>query len=134
MLRMKNRFSVLNKVCLCSMLYALCSISINSFANANEFIDKDTAVVRVMDKASGRARTLTIPVGKRTEFEKLEILARSCKGTQPFAARDNFMFVEITKKSSAAARQIFSGWMTASAPGDNPLQDPDYDVWLIECQ
>jgi len=122
------------------LAYALClvpcALSINSFAAANEFIDGETAVIRVMDKVSGRARTITAPVGQRTEFEKLEIMVRTCKSTQPFAAQDNFMFVEIAKRFTANTqpRRIFSGWMTASAPGDNPLQDPEYDLWLIECK
>ncbi|MCL2017396.1 MAG: DUF2155 domain-containing protein [Alphaproteobacteria bacterium] len=122
---------------LCVLCFAPCALS------ANEFIDKNTAVIRIMNKAAGRARSITIPVGRKTEFEKLEILIRSCKSTAPFAAQDNFMFIEIAKKSvagrdsgnnAANATQIFSGWMIASAPGDNPLQDAEYDLWLVECE
>lgn len=119
------------------LLFAICSFlffSINSFANANEFIEKETAVVRIMNKAAGKARTATVGVGKKFEFEKLEMVVRSCKASVPFAAQDNFMFIEVAKKSSAEAKRIFSGWMTASEPGDNPLQDADYDLWLIGCE
>jgi len=116
-------------------LFLVCGFAANA-VSPEDFIEKETAVIRMMDKVNGRARTITAPVGRRTEFEKLEMLVRSCKGTQPFAAQDNFMFIEVTKRPSANAqpRRIFSGWMTASAPGDNPLQDPEYDLWLIECK
>jgi hypothetical protein len=112
-------------------------LSSPSFAvNPEDFIERETAVIRILDKVSGRARTISAPVGVRTEFEKMEILVRSCLSTQPFAAQDDFMFVEILKRFAANTphRRIFSGWMTASAPGDNPLQDSEYDLWLTECK
>ena len=120
---------------LCSMLF-VCGFAANAAPAAEDFITRDVAVIRVMDKAAGRARTLHAPVGVRTEWEKLEILVRACRDTQPFAAHDSFMFVEIAKRATPAAPRIriFSGWMTASAPGDNPLQDAEYDLWLTRCE
>ena len=140
-MRLRDNIFTRMKV-LCPMPYALCplialclavSLFINS-ALCAEFIDKKTAVVRIMNKQAGKARTVRVPVEKKTEFEKLEILVRACKSTGPFAAQDNFMFVEIMKSSQANASQIFSGWMTASEPGDNPLQDAEYDLWLLGCE
>ena len=99
-----------------------------------QYVDRVNAIVRIMTKASGRAQTMTIPVEHAVEFEKLEILVRACKSTMPFDARDNFMFVEVAKKFAVESKRIFSGWMTASEPGDNPLQDADYDLWLVSCE
>lgn len=96
---------------------------------ANAYTDRDTAVMRVMNKAAGKAYTVKVPVGRKTSFEKLELLARTCKQTDPFMAEDFFVFMEISQDE-----KIFSGWMSRNEPGSNPLQHPDYDVWLVRCE
>jgi hypothetical protein len=50
--------------------------------------------------------------------------------TDEFLPEDFFMFAEISKNE----KKIFSGWMTKSEPGRNPLQDADNDLWLIRCE
>ncbi|MCL2537981.1 MAG: DUF2155 domain-containing protein [Alphaproteobacteria bacterium] len=113
-------------------LLLIFSIFIFSAANANEYINRETAVVRIMNKAAGRAQMVNIPVGIDTEFDKLKILVRDCKQSEPYAALDYFAFVQIWKSPQNA--RIFSGWMTASEPGENPMQDADFDLWLLRCE
>ena len=98
---------------------------------AYSYMDHSTAVLRVLNKAAGKARTIRVPVDYSVDFEKLNIAVRSCKQTDPFEAENYFAFVEI---SEANAGQIFGGWMNKNEPGRNPLQNPDYDVWLIMCE
>lgn len=98
---------------------------------AHAYIDRDTAVIRIMNKAAGKVQTVTLPVGQNAQYEKLNMIVRSCKQTDPFDAEDFFMFIEINKSD---AGQIFSGWMSANEPGDNPLQNADYDLWLVRCE
>lgn len=99
--------------------------------NAFAYVEKQTAIVRVMNKAAGRAQTVTLPVGQTAEFEKLNITVRACKQTDPFQPEDFVAFIEITKNSDS---KIFSGWSSRNEPGDNPLQDADYDLWLVKCE
>ncbi len=96
---------------------------------ANAYIEHDTAIVRIMNKAAGKAQTVTIPVGRHATYEKLDLVVRTCKQTDPFQPEDFFMFVEISNDT-----KIFSGWMSRNEPGHNPLQHPDYDVWLVRCE
>lgn len=100
-------------------------------ANALAYIDKNVAVVRILNKAAGKTQMVNLPVGQHTEFEKLAITVKSCKQTDPFQAENFFAFVEISKSSEG---KIFSGWMNANEPGENPLQNADYDVWLVKCE
>ena len=101
------------------------------YANAaNAYVDRGTAVVGIMNKAAGKVQTVSIPVGRTAEFEKLSIRVRSCKQTDPFDAEDFFMFVEV---STRADGQIFGNWMGRNNPGDRPLQNADYDIWLVRC-
>jgi hypothetical protein len=99
-------------------------------ASAHAYIDKTTAVVRVMNKAAGRATTVNLPVGGTTEYEKLMITTHACKQTDPFQAEDFLGFFEINRDGN----RIFSGWMSRNEPGYNPLQNADYDIWLVRCE
>ncbi len=93
------------------------------------YIDKHSVVLRVMNKASGKPKTITTTVGKKVSIEKLEILIRSCKAADPYSPENYFAFAQISK----SGKRVFSGWMNRNEPGINPLQDADYDVWLVGC-
>ncbi len=95
------------------------------------YVDGNTAVVRIMNKAAGKTQSVKIPVGRSVEFEKLLVTVKSCKQTDPFQAEDFFAFIQV---STVAAGQIFGGWMSRNEPGDNPLQNADYDLWLVRCE
>ncbi len=112
-------------------LFTYCALLCTLPVVAHAYTERETATLRVMNKAAGKVHTLKLPVGKMVEFEKLSILVRTCKQTDPFQAEDFFAFVEISKMSDG---KIFSNWMGRNEPGDNPVQNPDYDVWLVRCE
>lgn len=95
------------------------------------YVNREMAVVRVMNKDAGKVQELTIAVGQELQFEKMYINVRACKQTDPFDAENHWAFLEITENTKG---QVFGGWMNRNEPGDNPLQHPDYDVWLVRCQ
>jgi hypothetical protein len=109
------------------IIFALLSVSIPGYA----YVDQHTAVLRVLNKAAGKTQTILVPVNYSVDFEKLNIAVRACKQTDPFQAENHFAFVEISQVSQG---QIFGGWMNKNEPGNNPLQNPDYDVWLVNCE
>ena len=98
---------------------------------ANAFVNRDSAVVRIMNKDAGKVHERVIPVGNEIQFEKMFINVRACKQTDPFDAEDFWAFIEVHEKDDG---QIFGGWMSRNEPGQNPLQHPDYDVWLVRCE
>ena len=98
---------------------------------ANAYIDRGIAVLRVLNKAAGKTNTVRVPVGYSVKYEKLEIAVRSCKQTDPFDAENYFAFLEV---DDGAQGQIFGGWMNRNEPGKNPLQSPDWDIWLTGCE
>jgi len=118
--------SIVKKLCLfIAPLFLLCSCP--AFA----YVDKGTAVVRIMNKAAGKARVASIKIGNTFQYDGLTIRLRSCKQSDPFDAENYFGFFEIYTKTDA---RIFSGWMNRNEPGQNPLQDDTYDVWLEKCE
>ena len=107
----------------------VCALFITAPAVA--YIEHDTAVLRIMNKAAGKAYTINVPVDTDASFEKLHFTVRTCKQTDPFQAEDFLAFVEISQTSGD---MIFSNWMSRNEPGRNPLQNADYDVWLVKCE
>lgn len=95
------------------------------------YINRDMAVLRVMNKDAGKVQQISVPVGGEVQFEKLFINVRTCKQSDPFQAEDFFAFLEIAEFDRG---QIFGGWLSRNEPGQNPLQHPDYDVWLVKCE
>ena len=75
------------------MPFLLGIIFISCAFNSYAYINRSNAVVSVMNKAAGKVQTLTIPVGQETTFEKLSLLVRDCKQTDPFEAEDFFAFI-----------------------------------------
>lgn len=118
---MKNIFKILCFVCLLGVIPGV----------THAYINRNTATLRVMDKAAGKTRTLDATVGVPVRVEKMSILVRTCKQSDPFDPEDFYAFVEITKSDNT---KIYGNWMNRNNPGDRPLQNPDYDVWLVECK
>ena len=106
-------------------------ISLFVFTTAHAYVDRNNAVVTILDKASGKTYTTTLPVNTDVKYEKLNMVVRTCKQTDPFMAENAYMFIEITVNNN---EKIFSGWMNKNAPGENPLQNADYDIWLVRCE
>ena len=98
---------------------------------AGAFVKRDVAVVRVLNKDAGKVQEINIPVGSEVQLEKLFINVRTCQQTDPFQAEDFFAFIEIAESGKG---QIYGNWMSRNEPGQNPLQHPDYDVWLVKCE
>lgn len=98
---------------------------------ADAYVNRNAAVVKIMNKDAGKVQQVLIPVNQEVQFEKIFINVRSCKQTDPFQAEDFFAFLEISERDKG---QIFGGWMSRNEPGQNPLQHPDYDVWLVKCE
>lgn len=112
-------------------LLFICMLPCIAAPMADAYVNRDVAVVAIMNKAAGKVQHVRIPVGKTAGFEKLTMTVRACKQTDPFQAEDEFMFIEVSKNGEG---QIFSNWMSKNEPGDNPMQNADYDLWLVGCE
>ena len=116
-----------------NLLFILCGIFVvfAGTSNARAFTERRTAVLRVMDKAAGKTQTLTAQVDQTIEFEKISINVRSCRQSDPFDAENFYAFTEIRKLDGDL---IYSNWMDRNNPGKNPVQNADYDVWVVRCE
>jgi hypothetical protein len=101
--------------------------------------DKDgvrrMAILRGLDKITGRAIDISAPAGVAVRFGTLTITARYCYTVPPEEPPETAAFIQIDDgKPGTPAKRVFSGWMFASTPALNGLEHPVYDVWVITCK
>lgn len=99
--------------------------------DAHAFTERKTATLRIMDKAAGKTQTITTPIDNVVQFEKISLVVRSCRQSDPFDAENFYAFTEIRKSDGDL---IYSNWMNRNNPGVNPVQNADYDVWVVKCE
>ena len=95
-----------------------------------------TAVLRGLDKTTARMQTFDAPVGGTVQFGRLAITVRQCQKHPPEEPPESaaFLVVNETRPGDTAPTTVFSGWMFASSPALSALQDPVYDVWVLDCR
>ncbi len=95
------------------------------------------AVLRTIDKVSARTRTFDVPVNKTVRFgQSLFIRVRACRKSSPLERPENAAFLQIWEKSASdgKSRWVFSGWMFSSNPSLSAMENPVYDIWVLDCK
>ncbi|RNF34240.1 DUF2155 domain-containing protein [Paracoccus methylarcula] len=92
----------------------------------------DGALLRGLDKVSGRTTDLRVQVGDSVRLGRLEIRLGECRYPADDPSSDAFAQLTISDLSENVTR--FSGWMIASSPALSALDDARYDIWVISCQ
>jgi hypothetical protein len=94
------------------------------------------AILRALDKVTGRAIDLNAPAGVPVDFGTLTITVRHCYTVPPEEPPETSAFLQIDEREGGVGEpmRIFSGWMFASSPALNALEHGVYDVWVITCR
>ncbi|GIX14975.1 MAG: hypothetical protein KatS3mg118_2934 [Paracoccaceae bacterium] len=90
------------------------------------------AVLRGLDKMTGRVESFEMAVGETRRWQRLEIRLEACRHPGPGEAEDAFAFLVI--RDVRHERPDFTGWMFASSPALSALDHPRYDVWVASCR
>ena len=100
------------------------------------------AIVEAVDKITAETMRFEVEVGGRpVRFQKTLIFtARACEVSAPDElVEDSIAYLEVSLQprgmlQTSSPRQIFRGWMFASAPAVSGLQHPIYDAWVVGCK
>ncbi|OJH44281.1 hypothetical protein IE00_10885 [Paracoccus sp. SM22M-07] len=90
------------------------------------------AMLRGLDKVSGRTTDLLVPVGDAVRYGRLEVRVGECRYPSSDPSSDAFAQMTITDLRQNTT--VFAGWMIASSPALSALDDARYDVWVMSCQ
>jgi hypothetical protein len=92
-------------------------------------------VLRGLDKITAHVSTFDAPVGETVTFGALRITARACDKHPPEETPESSAFLEIVEvRPGEPPQSLFSGWMFASSPALSALEDPIYDLWVLDCR
>ena len=94
------------------------------------------AVLQGLDKTTARVTKFEAPVGQPVSFGTLRITVRDCRKRPPEEEPESAAYLDIDEvlQDKTAPKHLFSGWMFASSPALNSLEDPVYDVWVLDCK
>lgn len=111
----------------------ICSIAPSAWADTPT-IERPIAVVRALDKVTGRVDEVQIRKELPYKFGSVFITVHSCRVTTPEEAPESAAFLDVYEfKTGQDKTPIFSGWMFASSPALSAMEHPVYDLWLIGC-
>lgn len=109
------------------LLALLCAVSVEA-----KDIVADTAVLRTMDKITGRVQKIEVGIGEQVQVGTLTILVEKCLKKPPEETPENAAFLTITDED-APQKPVFHGWMFSSNPALSAMEHPVYDIWVVDC-
>lgn len=134
------------------LLSAFCWLPLAAPVSATD-LETPGAILRGLDKISGRATDFELDVGESYRLGDLEVTLRACYMRPPIEPPESKAYLDVIdlhKRKQVVAsmdtgarldsREIdeqslaFKGWMFASVPGLNAMEHPVYDVWVIKCK
>jgi hypothetical protein len=111
------------------------ALSLMSFAARANTI----AVLQGLDKTTARVSRFDAPIDQRVRFGTLVITVRACVKKPPEEEPNTAAFLIIDEvrpgdANGVESKRVFSGWMFASSPAISALEDPVYDINVLDCK
>ena len=102
---------------------------------ASDMISEPVAVLQGLDKITARVSEIEAPVGKTVTFGGLAITVRDCEKNPPEDQPESAAFLQIDEVRPGEENiRRFSGWMFSQSPALSSLENPVYDVILLDCK
>lgn len=97
------------------------------------------AILQGLDKTTARVSRFDAPVDQSVKFGTLVITVKACVKAPPEEPPNTAAFLEIDKvqpgeTNNVVSKQVFSGWMFAASPAVSALEDPIYDINVLDCK
>ena len=110
---------------------ALAAITVAPVAAQEATSEGSGAVLRGLDKLTGRSADIELRTGETGQFGRIEVSLGDCRFPEGNPAGDAFAFLSI--RETGKPDLAFRGWMIASSPALNAMDNQRYDVWVLRC-
>jgi hypothetical protein len=118
-----------------SGLPALVALGLMATPAAADKIGNPVAQFAGLDKITGRIISFDVYIDETVQFGALQVTPRVCYNRPPTEEPQTDAFVEVDEIGlNRTVKRIFTGWMFASSPGLNAVDNAVYDVWLTDCK
>ena len=101
---------------------------------ASQWIEGNRLVIQGLDKITARIKTFEVDVSKTYKFGVLDIFVERCVFSKPIFKPESLAYIRIKDNSDRLSEVKFKGWMFASSPALNALENPVYDISILACK
>ena len=101
---------------------------------SSQWIEGNKLVIQGLDKITARIQTFEVNVGQTHRFGVLDIFVKRCIFSKPIFKPESLAFIKIKDNSDRLSEVKFRGWMFASSPALNALENSVYDVSILVCK
>ncbi len=96
-------------------------------------IEKKYASFKLLNKTTNKVSTKDILVSSKISWETLNIEVLYCGSTPPTEIPEDYVLIDVYDTINNENINIYKGWMISSSPDVTPLENPIYDLWLVDC-
>ena len=98
-----------------------------------ETIEKKYASFKLLNKTTNKVSQKEILVDSTIDWETLKIEVLYCASTPPSEIPEDYVLINVYDTINEENINIYTGWMISSSPDVTPLENPIYDLWLLDC-
>ena len=109
-------------------------ISISKMTFASQWVEGNRLIIQGLDKITARIKTFEVDVLQTYKFGMLDIFVERCVFSKPIFKPESLAYIRIKDNSDRLSEVNFKGWMFASSPALNALEDPVYDISILACK
>ena len=100
----------------------------------SQWIEGNKLVIQGLDKITARIKTFEVDVSKTHKFGVLDIFVERCVFSKPIFKPESLAYIRIKDNSDRLSEVKFKGWMFASSPALNALENSVYDISILACK
>ena len=119
---------------LISLIFILLLFIFPKIVFSSQWIEGNKLVIQGLDKITARIQTFEVNVGQTHRFGVLDIFVKRCVFSKTIFKPESLAFIKIKDNSDRLSEVKFRGWMFASSPALNALENSVYDVSILVCK
>ena len=119
---------------LISLIFILLLFIFPKIVFSSQWIEGNKLVIQGLDKITARIQTFEVNVGQTHRFGVLDIFVKRCVFSKPIFKPESLAFIKIKDNSDRLSEVKFRGWMFASSPALNALENSVYDISILVCK
>ena len=116
------------------IVFLLIFIAFSKNIYASSWIEGNKLVIQGLDKITARIETFEVYVGQTHKFGVLDIFVERCVFSKPIFKPESLAYIRINDNSDRLSEVKFKGWMFASSPALNALENSVYDLSILACK
>ena len=101
---------------------------------ASQWTEGNRLVIQGLDKITARIKTFEVDVSQTYKFGVLDIFVERCVFSKPIFKPESLAYIRIKDNSDRLSEVKFKGWMFASSPALNALENSVYDISILACK